>query len=323
MATDIAFALGVLALLGKRVPPALKVFLAALAIVDDLGAVLVIALFYTERAGLGALGLAATFLAGLGIEPRGLAQPPRGLRRARCRAVVGVLTSGVHATVAGVLVALMVPTRVRLVPTALASVLRRGADRVEEARLDASAEERSALIARLERVLQESQSPALRFEHAVQPWVTLAIMPVFALFNAGLRFDAEAARTLTSPVATGVLGGLILGKPLGIFLASWIAVKTGLAALPGSTSWRHVFGAACLAGIGFTMSLFISSLAFAGSPLEAEAKLGILLASLVSAAAGSAVLLTAPRAETGEQAAGPATPSSPSTLPAPPPRARA
>jgi NhaA family Na+:H+ antiporter len=131
----------------------------------------------------------------------------------------------------------------------------------------------------------------------MHPWVTFAIMPVFALFNAGVAIDGAALGALGNPVPLGIIAGLVLGKPVGVFCASWLAVKTGVASLPANASWRHVFGAACLAGIGFTMSLFFSSLAFADSPFASEAKLGILLASAVSAAIGTAVLVTTRRAD--------------------------
>ena len=296
MATDIAFALGTLVLLGNRVPESLKVFLVALAIVDDLGAVLVIAIFYTSGISWVALGTAGLFLAGLVLANRA------GWRTPMVYGVLGicvwffVLRSGVHATVAGVLVALTVPARLKLAPGALQGVLRRAADRVSALpALGPMAAERVALVSRLHEVMDDATSVLQRFEHSLQPWVTFAIMPVFALFNAGVALDASAARALAEPVPLGIMGGLVLGKPIGVFLASWLAVKMGVATLPASSSWRHVFGAACLAGIGFTMSLFISGLAFADTPFQDQAKVGILLASAISAVMGSVILLTTPR----------------------------
>jgi NhaA family Na+:H+ antiporter len=297
MATDIAFALGALVLLGSRVPEALKVFLVALAIVDDLGAVLVIAVFYTNELSWTALGSAGVFLAALAVV--NLA----GGRNAIVYGVLGVcvwvfvLRSGVHATVAGVLVAMTIPVRLRLAPGALSGVLRRASERVETLpTLGPMATERVALVSHLHRVLEDATSLLQRFEHALQPWVTFFIMPVFALFNAGVSVDASAVRTIAEPVPLGILGGLVLGKPVGVFLASWLAVRAGAAVLPAGVSWRQVFGTACLAGIGFTMSLFISSLAFADTPFESQAKLGILLASATAAVVGTVVLLTAPAA---------------------------
>ena len=295
MATDIAFALGALVLLGSRVPDALKVFLVALAIVDDLGAVLVIAVFYTSDISWTAMGSAGLFLAALALV--NLA----GGRNAIVYGVLGVcvwffvLRSGVHATVAGVLVAMTVPVRLRLAPAALSDVLRRASERVETLpTLGPMAAERVAIVSHLHHVLEDATSLLQRFEHALQPWVTFFIMPVFALFNAGVAVDGSAVRTLAEPVPLGILGGLVLGKPIGIFVASWLAVKAGAALLPAGVSWRQVLGTSCLAGIGFTMSLFISSLAFAGTPYESQAKLGILLASATAALLGTIVLLTAP-----------------------------
>lgn len=299
MATDIAFALGALALLGARIPDALKIFLVALAIVDDLGALLVIAIFYTASINWSGIAVAAVFLGALFVANHA------GARRAPIYFVLGVglwyglLISGLHATLAGVLSALLVPARVRVVPGALAQVIRRSADAIETHSTNggrsAMDPERFAAISVLSRTLDAANSPLQRFERMVQPWVTFAILPVFALFNAGVVIDASAIRTLASPVPLGIIAGLVIGKPLGICVASWLAVKTGLATLPEGVSWRHVTGTAFLAGIGFTMALFISGLAFPGTDLEIEAKLGILFASLVAAAGGITILLTPPR----------------------------
>ena len=205
MATDIAFALGALVLLGERVPEALKVFLVALAIVDDLGAVLVIAVFYTSGISWVALGTAGIFLAGLVVANAA------GWRNPIVYAVLGmcvwffVLESGVHATVAGVLVAMTIPVRLRLAPGALKGVLRRAADRIEALpALGPMAAERGALVSHLHNVLDDATSLLQRFEHALQPWVTFAIMPVFALFNAGVTLDASALQTLGTPVPLGI-----------------------------------------------------------------------------------------------------------------------
>ena len=298
MATDIAFALGVLAVLGSRIPAGLKVFLTALAIVDDLGALLVIAVFYTASLNWGGIATAAAFLAALFVANRAGAR--RGLIYLALAVGVwyGLLISGVHATLAGVLTALFVPARVRIVPDALAQVIRRSAATIEAHIANGSSRamdpERFAAISVLSRTLDAANPPLQRLEHMVQPWVNFAILPVFALFNAGVTIDAAAMRALASPVPLGIVAGLVIGKPLGICVASWLAVKTGLATLPEGVSWRHMIGTAFLAGIGFTMALFISSLAFQGTDLESEAKLGILLASLLAAAIGTAILLAAP-----------------------------
>jgi len=296
MATDIAFALGALAVLGSRIPDGLKIFLVALAIVDDLGALLVIAVVYTASINWSGLALAASFLAALFVANRA------GARRAPIYLALGIgawyglLISGVHATLAGVLAALFVPARVRIVPDALAQVIRRSADAIEVHTANgvrsATEPERFATISVLSRTLDAANSPIQRFEHMVHPWVAFGIVPVFALFNAGVAIDASAIRTLAFPVPLGIMAGLVLGKPAGIFVASWLAVKAGLATLPEGVSWRHVCGTAWLAGIGFTMALFISGLAFPGTGLESQAKLGILLGSLMAAVVGIAILLT-------------------------------
>jgi NhaA family Na+:H+ antiporter len=298
MATDIAFALGVLALLGKAVPEALKVFLVALAIVDDLGAVLVIAVFYTASIDRGALGLAALFLAALVVANQA------GFRHWLIYLSLGIglwyglLLSGVHATLAGVLAAFTVPARVRIAPEKLAAVVRRGADTLEAhgaaaplAQMDAR---HFATVSYLRRVLQEAKTPLQRFEHMLHPWVTFGIMPVFALFNAGIPLDASAFARVLDPLPLGIAAGLALGKQIGVFGIAWALVKLGLASLPQGVSWRQLYGAACLAGIGFTMSLFINGLAFARTGFEADAKLGILLGSIVAGVCGF-VALSGPR----------------------------
>ena len=250
MATDIAFALGVLALVGSRAPVALKVFVTAVAVVDDLGAVAVIALFYTETVSVQALAVGAGVLMGLWGLNRG------GVRRLAPYLLLGlvlwvaVLKSGVHATVAGVALAATIPAGTR-----------------------------------------STHSPLVRLEHGLHPWVMLGVMPIFALANAGLRLGSDVlGPALMGPVALGIILGLTVGKPLGIVGMAWIVTRLGWAALPAGVSWGHVVAAGMLSGIGFTMSLFISQLAFgAGVVLEA-AKVGILAASAVSAVGAWMVL---------------------------------
>jgi NhaA family Na+:H+ antiporter len=297
MATDIAFALGALTLLGSRVPEALKVFLVALAIVDDLGAVLVIAVFYTSGIAWGALGLAGAGLVALVVANLAGARHPMIYAALGLVVWFGVLESGVHATIAGVLVAMTIPVRERLLPEGLVAAIGRAADTLQlrnalgPRHLDRT---RFQLVATLGGVLDEAKAPLLRFEHAVHPWVTFAIMPVFALANAGVAIGASAAASLGSPVPLGIVLGLVVGKQVGVFGASWLAVRTGLAALPAGATWRQVYGTAWLAGIGFTMSLFISVLAFAGTGFEDQAKLGILVGSLISAIGGVVILMSTP-----------------------------
>ncbi|MCA9299328.1 MAG: Na+/H+ antiporter NhaA, partial [Phycisphaerales bacterium] len=289
MATDIAFALGVLALLGSRVPVGLKVFLTALAIVDDLGAVAVIAVFYTDSVKMAWLGTAGGVTALLIVLNR------VGVRRLLFYMVPGVvlwlavLKSGVHATVAGVVLAMCIPNSARLVRSALPEVMsdilrRHDTGEGSPADLDASA------IHTLEARCKDVQSPLLRLEHALLPWVSFAIMPIFALANAGVDLRAMTVSDLVDPVAIGIMVGLFAGNQIGILSMSWIVVKAGLGSLPAGVTWRQLHGASVLAGIGFTMSFFIAGLAFR-DPSDAEvAKLGILGGSLVAGVVG--LLLT-------------------------------
>ncbi|MXP09364.1 Na+/H+ antiporter NhaA [Pseudoblastomonas halimionae] len=252
-ATDIAFALGLLALLGKRVPVALKALLLAIAIIDDIGAIAIIALFYTENMNLAALALALVPAAGMLLLNRA------GVARTIPYFLLGaflwvcVLKSGVHATLAGVITAMFVP-------------IETGKER-----------------------------PLERLEHALHPWVAFLILPIFAFANAGVSFAGAGLDALLAPLSLGIAAGLVVGKQIGVFGACWLAAKTGLATIPREVSWRHIYGLACLAGIGFTMSLFIGGLAFI-DPAQIDAvKMGVLSGSLISAIIGMVVLATAPR----------------------------
>jgi len=281
MATDIAFALGVMALLGKRVPLGLKVFLTALAIADDLGAVLVIALFYTAELKLPLL------LAALGVWVATVAYGVVGGRKIPVFLLFGVvlwylmLKSGIHATVAGVLLAMAIPMRRELevgdVRSKLANLLHGREFERQEVELE-----------HIEDLVDRARSPLHTLEHALQPWVAFAIMPVFALFNAGFALSADAS--LMAPVALGAFLGLVVGKPLGVVLASWLAVRSGAAALPKGVGWTAMWGTGLLAGIGFTMSLFIAALGLGGGALLDQAKLGVLSASVVAAVVGLVML---------------------------------
>lgn len=274
MATDIAFVVGILTVLGPRVPSGLKVLLLTLAIVDDIGAVLVIAVAYSTDISLWAL-VAASGTLGLIVLLQWLAA-----RNLAGYAILGVgvwmafLQSGVHPTVAGVLLGLLTPARHGLRRRVLLDVV-------------------SELYARLRghrgasKAASEPVSPLERLEGALHPWAAFAIMPVFALANAGITVEASA---LATPVALAVALGLVLGKPIGIMLFSWASVRLGLTRLPESVNWVLMLGVACLGGIGFTMSLFIAGLAFDGV-LRDQAKIGILVGSALSAAIGYALLL--------------------------------
>lgn len=293
MATDIAFSLGVLALVGRRTPWSLHVFLAALAIVDDLGAVLVIAVAYAGALNGVALGAAA------GVFGLMLLANRLGARRPALYAGLGfglwlaVLSSGVHATVAGVLAAFAVPARTRVDTD---TVLVRGRALLEA--LDAAGEEgpnvltnrgQQAALEGLERLTEAALTPLQRMERALHGWVLYGIMPLFALANAGVRLDDVGRAVLVSPVLWGVALGLALGKPLGITAAAWAAVRLGWAQAPAA-GWRPLHGVGWLAGIGFTMALFIATLAFPTGPHRTAAKVGILSGSLLAAAVGALVL---------------------------------
>jgi Na+:H+ antiporter, NhaA family len=294
MATDIAFALGVLALLGERASVGLKVFLTALAIVDDIVAVLVIAFFYTSEISWDALGVGAIFLVAL------VAANLLGVGRTLVYAVLGVglwlcfLLSGVHATIAGVLLALTVPASSFINPGAFLERSRYVLDRFEKAGEGGenvlANEERQAALHALNHAAYQLEPPLHELEHALHPWVVFAIMPIFALANAGVQLSGGIVEALTNPVALGIVLGLVVGKQVGIGLFAWLAVKIGVSELPEGVGWRHVYGAGLLAGIGFTMSLFITDLAFDDDALTEAAKLGILVASLIAGAVGWAIL---------------------------------
>ena len=256
-ATDIAFAVGVLALLGSRVPPGLKVFLLALAVIDDLGAIIIIALFYSAELSVASLGVAGAATLAL------LVLNFTGVTRLLPYVLVGivmwvaVLKSGVHATLAGVVIGLTVPLRTR----------------------DAA-----------------ETPPLVRAEHALYGFVTLFIMPVFAFANAGVSLGELSLSDLFSPLTLGIAGGLFVGKQVGVFGFAWAGVRLGLCRLPQGVSWWHVYGAAALAGIGFTMSLFIGTLAFDEPALQSSARLGVLSGSLLSGIVGYVILRTLTRA---------------------------
>lgn len=248
-ATDIAFALGILALLGSRVPLALKIFLLALAIIDDLGAIIIIALFYTEN-------LSTTMLLGGGISLVALVTLNLlGIKRITPYMLIGlimwvfVLKSGVHATLAGVALALTIPMGDK-----------------------------------------DGHSPLEHLEHGLQPWVAFMVMPIFAFANAGVSLSGLGLDMLLQPLTLGIALGLCIGKPLGIFAFVWVAVKVRITRLPDGVTWAQIFGVAALAGIGFTMSLFIGTLAFDDPAAAAGVRLGVLGGSFISAIVGLSLL---------------------------------
>jgi NhaA family Na+:H+ antiporter len=284
MATDIAFVVGCMALLGPGVPHGFRVLLLSVAIADDIGAILVIAIGYTETIHFGAL-----FGGVVGIGAI-LALTRLGVRSLGVYAALGIGVwfafheSGIHATIAGVILGVMTPARPYLSETLFARMLRR-ADGVLHGEWDTQPH-RAADVRRFQRATREMVSPLEYLEHLLHPWVSFVIMPLFALANAGVSVSLS---DFGSPVAVAVATGLVIGKPLGIGLVSWLAVRVGLAALPEGVTWSVLLGGGLLAGIGFTMALFIAGLALDGAALDA-AKVGILGASGIAAVLGMIVL---------------------------------
>jgi len=305
MATDIAFALGVLALLGKRIPTGLRVFLAALAIGDDLGAIVVIAVAYTSSIawfwlGLASVGLLVLLVLNLLQVDSSIPYWVLGLFVWLC-----FLSSGVHATMAGVLVALTIPTTSCLQPM---TFVQRARGRLEGiAQIDVigehvlASDEQQRIARTLQLGARRMQAPLQRMEHAILPITTYIVLPLFALANAGVTvLGADVAHLLLERVSLGVLLGLVVGKQLGIIVMTWLAVRLRIADLPAGVTWRHIYGVAWLGGIGFTMSIFITGLAFEGGILPGEAKLAILVASTVAGLGGWLVLRGASRPQASE-----------------------
>jgi NhaA family Na+:H+ antiporter len=289
MATDIAFTLGILTLLGKRVPLSLKVFFAALAIADDLGAVLVIALFYTSHIVWISLGIGMLFLVSLFALNRARVYAPLPYALLGIGLWLAFLRSGIHPTIAGVLLAITIPTRSPPDTRALlaqATAVLGDYQLILEGSSQADSR-RQAAAQSMETVADRLQSPARRIEQDLSPWATYLILPIFALANAGVALGSGTSAALISRVSLGVIVGLVFGKPLGITLFAWLAVRSGLADLPTNVSLRQLFAASWLAGIGFTMSLFITGLAFADPGQQAAAKIGILIASLLAGGIGA------------------------------------
>jgi NhaA family Na+:H+ antiporter len=295
MATDIAFSLAVLALFSRRVPLGLKVFLSALAIADDLGAVLVIAVFYTQQISLGYLAAAAIFIALLAVANRLWVQQTLIYALLGTGVWVSFLGSGIHATVAGVVVAAFIPARGRYATDAFIQRVRQHMERFE---CEPGSCGFSILLnsRHLEavRAIEVSclgvETPLQRVEFNLHPWVIYLIIPLFALANAGLYLGDLDPLALTHPVTLGVGLGLLVGKPLGISAFTLAAARWLKIELPQGVTGRHIIGAGCLGGIGFTMSLFISGLSFDDPHMMDFAKLGILAASVLAAAAGAVVL---------------------------------
>ena len=293
MATDIAFALALLSMAGKHIPSSVKVFLSALAVADDLGAVLVIAFFYTAGVNFTALGVAIIFLMVLVAGNR------MGIRSSAFYLVVGIcvwlgfLVSGVHATLAGVLVAFTIPAATRINEEVYSSNLKKLTHEFEHeipnnSTLTTPAQHKT--IQHVKNLSLAAETPLQKIEHALHPWVAFFIMPLFALSNSGIIIGADFFSSVINPVSIGVTLGLVIGKFLGIFGFTWLMVKFGLGSLPKGSSWRQIAGVALLGGIGFTMSLFISGLAFNDIAFVEQAKYGILIASIIAGVLGTLVL---------------------------------
>jgi len=286
MATDIAFAVGVLTLLGKRVPAALRVLLLALAVIDDLGAIVVIAIFYSSGVALSGLLVAALGLGGvfsmqrLGVRSKIAYIAPSTV------AWAGIYAAGIHPTIAGVIVGLVTPVRAWLGPDGFVDGVRRELDHLVQATPTAlSSHELAETLRHVDVARREAMSPAESLIETLHPWVAFGIMPVFALANAGVLISGGSLDTASWSVVVAVAVGLILGKPLGVLLASWITLRLGLGTLPAGVTLRHLIVLGVVAGVGFTMALFIAQLAFADVRLLAAAKLGVL-----SASGGAAIL---------------------------------
>lgn len=292
MATDIAFALGILALF--PVPISLKVFLTALAIVDDIGAILVVAIFYTDDIALQSLvvgGLFLLFSAGLNAA---------GVRNPVVYFFVGFivwvafLKSGVHATLAAVLMAFTIPAKTRIDGGQFCEQAEELLRRLHSTGLPSGnsllTTEQHSIVHSMEQITEQATAPLQELEHALMPFVTFLIMPIFALANAGVTLAGNFTSTLASPAALGIIAGLFIGKPLGVWLFALVAVKSNLARLPEDVTFAGIAAVGMLAGVGFTMALFISTLAFPDPAMIDTAKTAVLAGSLVSALAGSAVL---------------------------------
>jgi NhaA family Na+:H+ antiporter len=270
MATDIAFAVGVLAMLGNRLPSEARLFLLALAIVDDIGAILVIAVFYTESLSLEALGIAGGLIIGLIVMNR------LGVRSMNVYFCVGALIwvaiyqSGLEATLTGVILGALTPA---------------------EDNDDAM----EVILGQFEELTHGTEAPLERLERLIHPLTSFAVVPLFALANAGIDLSGGVVGDASSsPVTWGIVAGLLIGKPCGIFAMTWLVVKSGVGSLPANTSWGHVLGLGLLAGIGFTVALFITGLAFEDLQMTANAKAGVLLASVVAGIAGYGFLRALP-----------------------------
>lgn len=310
-ATDIAFALGIMALLGDRVPNGVRVFLSTLAVADDIIAIVVIAIFYGETPSAAWLAAAAVvFIILIAMNRRHVySLVPYVL--VGCVLWVCVFMSGIHSTIAGVLLAFVIPSGSRV---NLQNFLHWSDDRIKLAGEFYEGEERPLVaqkdyisaVSSITRVSKQAVPPATRLEHALYPWVYFMILPLFALTNADISFEGlDVQMMISSPVVLGVFFGLLLGKPIGIMLLSFITVKTKLATLPTNVNWMHMLGASILGGVGFTMAIFVANLAYSSDTLITEAKLSILMASLVAGIIGFLFLFFQAKTSNAKSDSGP------------------
>jgi NhaA family Na+:H+ antiporter len=294
MATDIAFALGILALLGSRVPPALKVFVTALAIADDLGAIAVLAIFYTERIIWIDVILSLGFMLLIFIAVRTRINRVEVYVVLVIGAWAAMLLSGIHATVAGILIAMLIPVRARIDPEEFLVIGYSKLNKLEEGELTTESmihdHEQMETVIDLHEASRNLRPPGLVIEHYLHPLVAYIILPLFALTNAGVLIDEGFFRTLANPISLGIIFGLVVGKQIGVTLFSWLAIRSGYANMPQGVTWRQIYGVGWLAAIGFTMSLFIADLAFDDPAMINQAKVGILAASLIAGVGGYLVL---------------------------------
>jgi NhaA family Na+:H+ antiporter len=308
MATDIAFALALLSMAGNHIPGSVKVFLSALAVADDLGAVLVIAFFYTAHIAFVPLVIAGILLVVLLIGNL------MGIRGIVFYLVIGIavwagfLFSGVHATIAGVLLAFTIPARTKINEQDYVRNVRKYTLDFENAipqNGSLTTSEQHLTIEKIKRISMDAETPLQKVEYSLHPWVAFVIMPLFALSNSGMEIGSDFFRSLMNPVSAGVAFGLLAGKFIGVFGFTWIMVRARLSDLPEGATWSHIVGVAMLAGVGFTMSLFITGLAFGHAEMIDQSKYGILLASLIAGIAGIAFLkMTKPKSVPGSSYTG-------------------
>jgi len=294
MATDIAFALGLLSLLGNRVSPNLKIFLTALAIADDLGAILVIAFFYTESIDMTEIINAVIFLGVL------FGANKLGVRNMAFYAIVGIagiwlsfVYSGVHATIAGVLIAFTIPSKPKISGGQYIDKLKsllQGSTISKTEEIGMLSQEEVHSLDKVIKITKDAESPAQRLEHLLHPVSAFIILPLFALANAGVRIEGSLIEMLFHPISLGIIGGLVLGKVLGISLIAHLIVKMKISSLPKGVDFKQFYGVALLAGIGFTMSIFISDLAFSDAQTIQIAKVGVFAASILAAILGMTLL---------------------------------